>query len=230
MDPRTRREGPSGTSTRSRRSVRRRARPAKQGIRAFGLAPNVWSREGGSSDPEDREPGTSTKSSSWVTTGTPSDMAVAAIQESLTGIRFCASRSKTRRRAQASAAGWSTGNGSRASASTNVASRRSRVSTSTADSTPARSSPTVITEMASSSGRSVWVRRRPDSLAINRLVSAMPRVNPGRRSCPGPARGGPRPERGRLGGLRNGLRTHHAISTWPGSRSVAALQPVARRQ
>ena len=81
-------------------------------------------------------PGTSTKSSSWVTTGTRSEMAVAAIQESLIGIRFCMSRSRTRRRAQASATDWSTGRGSKASASLNVASRRSRVSRSTAANTP----------------------------------------------------------------------------------------------
>ena len=46
---------------------------------------------------------------------------MAAIQESLTGIRLPVSRNSTRSRAQASATGWSTGSGSSVSASVKVA-------------------------------------------------------------------------------------------------------------
>jgi len=151
-------------------------------------------------------------------------MAVAAIQESLTGIRLPVSRKRTRSRAQVSATGWSTGSGSSVSASLKVASRRSRVSTSAAANTPERNSPSVITEIASSSGRSASLRRRPDSLAMNTLVSAIPRLNAGRQSYREPAPVALRPERDQLGGPRNGGRSQHALS------SEAALLLVAVRR
>ena len=99
------------------------------------------------------------KSWSWVTTGTSEAMAVAAIQESLIGIFCPLSRRATRSFAHAAATSLSIGIGSSASAATSVDRRRSRVLVVLAASTPARSSPKVMTETASCSGNRLHLQR-----------------------------------------------------------------------
>lgn len=116
------------------------------------------------------------KSASWVTTGTSRLIAVAAIQESLTGIRRPLSRRSNLRRAQLAATPSSTGTGPSANTVVSVDSRRSRVAVSPAARTPARSSPTVMTETASWSGRASTSNRRFASRAMKMDVSAKPRV------------------------------------------------------
>jgi hypothetical protein len=70
----------------------------------------------------------------------------------VTGIRSPLACSRTRRRADSAATASSTGTGFIRSAAVMVANRRSRVVTVRAASTPARNSPIVMTETASSSG------------------------------------------------------------------------------
>jgi hypothetical protein len=96
-------------------------------------------------------------------TGTPRAIAVAAIQESFTGIGCPASRSASRNLAHAFATAASTWMGSSESAAVNVSRRVSRVATSVAANTPARSSPMVMTETANRSGIASTSMDRPDS-------------------------------------------------------------------
>ena len=121
-------------------------------------------------------PSMSGKSSSCVTKAMSCANAVAAIQESLTGMRRPESRSSTRRRPHSAATASSTGMGLSSSAAVRVARRRSRVWIVLATRTPARSSPIVMIETAISSGSASTSNRRPLSRAMNTDVSATPRL------------------------------------------------------
>ena len=104
------------------------------------------------------------------------DAGKTVINEALTGMRRPMFRSETRSRAHVSATDWSIGIGSSMRARVRAARRRSRTLMSVASSTPERNSPIVMTEMPRRSGSRSTRIVRPISLAMKRLVSAIPVV------------------------------------------------------
>ena len=103
------------------------------------------------------------------------ERAVAAIQRSLTFSRRLFFARWTRSSAHDRTTVSSIGSCSMSAVDSSVARRRARTSRSSAANTPACSSPTVMGEMAISSGSASTSGRRPVSLAMKTLVSSSPR-------------------------------------------------------
>ncbi len=116
------------------------------------------------------------KSASWVTTGSPCVIAVAAMKASVSRIVRCmpASRQAITSLAQSLITASLMGIGSDSRASDSVCALRARCSSSAAASTPSSNSPIVTTDIATLCGSGP--RPRPDSSAIKIEVSSSPDV------------------------------------------------------